>query len=401
MKTIFLRITIVFFSFIIAYLFFGFIVLGAGFLEMPIRRGLTTLKSTFSFFEKKIFDPNKNRLYSLDWINNKSDIVEFLKRPDTILFGVFDDSYHVGFGKVEKIEKELGTTFPLIQVFSAWGSRYDQNFPLTAMRSLVDYGSIPMLTWEPWLDDFSPKKFKELQGKEDFNKNGLSLIYQGVFDTYIERWIERAKLLDSPFFLRFGHEMNDPYRYPWGPHNNKPEDYVKAWRHIYNKFQEAELYNVIWVWSPHPAYLDFEEFYPGDEYVDWISFTALNYGAVVTWSRWWGLDDLIKEAYDELAFCDKPIMLSEFGSLPIGGNRAQWYEQGLHSIHNKFDRIKSVFFFNSKEIYNTTNRTFFWHIHDDKDVLNAIRENLTPKQDIIEEPDAKSDSFISEQAPPI
>src|SRR6185369_3819852 len=49
--------------------------------------------------------------------------------------------------------------------------------------------------------------------------------------------------------LRFAHEMNDPYRYPWGPQNNSKEEYIYAWQHVWQRFQKAGARNVIWTWS--------------------------------------------------------------------------------------------------------------------------------------------------------
>src|SRR5919112_6448969 len=112
-----------------------------------------------------------------------------------------------------------------------------------------------MITWEPWLDDFdghvTTAGVEPLTNK---NTNGLKAIADGKFDGYIDKWAADAKDFAAPFFLRFGHEMNDPYRYPWGPQNNKPEDFISAWKHIRGQFHKVGAENAIWVWSPHPAY---------------------------------------------------------------------------------------------------------------------------------------------------
>ena len=97
---------------------------------------------------------------------------------------------------------------------------------------------------------------------------------KAAVDQYFHRTVNGLvvdlKLFGQPLFIRFGHEMNDPYRYSWGPQNNTPEDFIAAWKHMVDYFKAEGVDNVIWVWSPHIAYGLFEEYYPGDDYVDWV-----------------------------------------------------------------------------------------------------------------------------------
>ena len=106
------------------------------------------------------------------------------------------------------------------------------------------------------------------------------------YDFYIVPWARAAAEYKHPLFLRFAHEMNDPYRYPWGPQNgNRPEDFVAAWKHVHLIFQKMGATNVLWVWSPHISMPWFEFYYPGPEFVDWIGVGVLNYGTIASWSR--------------------------------------------------------------------------------------------------------------------
>jgi beta-mannanase len=83
-------------------------------------------------------------------------------------------------------------------------------------------------------------------------------------------------------FVRFAHEMNDPYRYPWGPQHNTKEEFIAAWRHVVERFRAAGAGNVIWVWSPHVAYEYWDLYYPGDEFVDWAATGVLNFGPIAS-----------------------------------------------------------------------------------------------------------------------
>jgi hypothetical protein len=179
-----------------------------------------------------------------------------------------------------------------------------------------------------------------------------------------------------PILLRFAHEMNDPYRYPWGPQNNAPEEFIAAWRHVRERFDAAGADNVLWVWSPHVAYAGFEAFYPGDDAVDWVATGALNYGTVAPWSRWWTFAEIFGDRYPALAAFGKPIMLAEFGSLAVGGDRAEWYRQALADLPTLYPAVRSILFFHVAQDATVTYQTLDWSFVDDPDVVLAVRRAL-------------------------
>jgi len=237
-------------------------------------------------------------------------------------------------------------------------------------------GSIPVITWEPWLTDFSSEKIAGIRSVEDRDKGGLIDVANGVYDSYLKEWAANAKRFKHSFFLRFGHEMNDPYRYPWGPQNNQPADYVAAWKHVHDLFKKNGVTNVIWIWSPHPAYGQFQEFYPGNDYVDYVGIGTLNYGTVATWSKWWSFEEIFGKYYPELSGFGKPMMLTEFASLAVGGDRTRWYQEALQHIAKDYPAVKSVLYFHHGEDRTTTQQTLNWQIKKDKSVVKAIEKQL-------------------------
>ncbi|MCF6184875.1 MAG: hypothetical protein L3J56_09700, partial [Bacteroidales bacterium] len=134
-------------------------------------------------------------------------------------------------------------------------------------------------------------------------------------DFYIENWAHGVKDFGKTVFIRLGHEMNDPYRYPWGSQNNKAEDFVSAWRHVVDKFNEIGATNVVWVWSPHPAYLLYQYYYPGDEYIDWLGVST--YGPFQRGDKYNDLrpEDLLEKAHKKFTEIskNKPYAVLEFG----------------------------------------------------------------------------------------
>ena len=87
------------------------------------------------------------------------------------------------------------------------------------------------------------------------------------------QWATAAKAWGHPFFLRFDHEMNGNWQFPWAEllNGNKPGDYVKAWRHVHDMFTSLGATNVSWVWCPNVSggsTRPMAQLYPGDAYVD-------------------------------------------------------------------------------------------------------------------------------------
>jgi beta-mannanase len=166
--------------------------------------------------------------------------------------------------------------------------------------------------------------------------------------------------------------MNDPYRYPWGPQNNKAEDYIAAWRHVVQRFRQAGANNVIWVWSPHVAYEYPEAFYPGDDVVDWVATGALNYGTVARWSDWWSFEEIYTSKREHLTRWKKPVMIAEFGSLAVGGDRNAWFREALSELPHRHPEIKALLFFNVTSDATTTQQSLDWSFQQDSTIVSTV-----------------------------
>lgn len=316
------------------------------------------------------------RKEQLAWLQAYQADINLLKNPSPILLGAYDNKTGESYASILDLEDTLGTVFPLIHIYTAWGDKSHQQFPRAQARAIQELGSIPVITWEPWLSEFNQEDYPGLPGIEERDKGGLALIAGGMFDEYIRRWARDAKELRKPVFVRLGHEMNDPYRYPWGPHNNQPQDFVKAWQHVNVLFKAEGADNVLWIWSPHPSYGMFNELYPGDFFVDYIGINIMNFGDVATWSKWWSFKEIIGNAYKPLSYFNKPIMISELGCLSVGGDRAEWYRETMSNMVTDYPLVKSILFFHFSEDRTTTPQAVDWTIMWDKPVVEAIKEEI-------------------------
>lgn len=134
--------------------------------------------------------------------------------------------------------------------------------------------------------------------------------------------------------------------------------------------------NVIWVWSPHPAYGQFDEYYPGDDQVDWVGVGVLNYGTVASWSQWWSFKEIFGNYYAELAKYGKPIVISEFGCLEVGGDRNRWFEEAFELLQKDYIRVRGIMFFNNANDITTTNKALDWQIQNDSILVKTLESKL-------------------------
>ncbi len=130
-------------------------------------------------------------------------------------------------------------------------------------------GRVPMVTWQPQLSGSSADIMPDITA--------------GVYDTYLQNVAQQLRAYGKPVLLRFAHEMNGNW-YSWSGCQNGcgpagAAAYVEAWRHVYTVFKQASASNVLWVWctsaSDVPSGVSghhWTDYYPGDSYVDWVSY---------------------------------------------------------------------------------------------------------------------------------
>ena len=316
------------------------------------------------------------RAADLEWFDPVRKSRYRLSDPGRTLVGAFDSRLPGSFDGIIEVDEALGEPLPLVHIFTAWGDANEHAFPARVADTIWRIGSVPVITWEPWLTTFDEADHPHLPSIDDRDKGGMEAVARGDYDFYLEGWFEDAVDFGHPVFVRFAHEMNDAYRYPWGPHNNTTEAYIAAFRYVVQKARDTGADNIIWVWSPHIAYEGFSAWYPGDDVVDWVGATVLNYGTVAFWSEWWTFDDILTRKYDALSSHRKPIMIAELGTLMAGGDPATWFEQGLTRLPQRLPEVKAVVFFHNRSDATITYQALDWAFADEPRIASAIRRAM-------------------------
>ncbi len=261
-----------------------------------------------------------------------------LRAQESVYDGIFVTSnLDSSLSHITQFEALTGKGVAIVHVFQGIDSTGNV-FPTSRMQSIRARGSIPLLTLEPWLD--------------------LRQIAAGVHDELLTAWALGAKAWGHPFFFRYAHEMNSDW-YPrwsvWPGNGNTAEDFVAAWRHVHHLFTRLGVTNATWVWCvnrfydlPNGPSTRIAALYPGDRYVDWLSFDSYNRGTI-NGNTWRSFADASQPVYDELVRIapGKPIMVAETGTVEEGGDKAQWFRTALKNhLKTRFPRIKAWVYFN-------------------------------------------------------
>lgn len=164
---------------------------------------------------------------------------------------------------------------------------------------------------------------------------------KGEYDDVVRQFSDWAKSARRPIYLRIGYEFD-------GPHNElEPKDYKKAYRRIVDILREEGADNIAFVWHSYAAPTfkgnPLSEWYPGDDYVDWVGISVFGHAYGEDFGRY------CNHVLDFARLHKKPVMIAE--SNPIHGIDKehpevwdQWFVNYFSFIYSK--NIKAVSFIN-------------------------------------------------------
>jgi len=268
-------------------------------------------------------------------------------------------------------------------VFLDWSSSLSQLFKWTEVGKWNSEGITPEITWKPT------------------NLNLID-IAKGEYDVYIIAAAQTLKALGYPVYIRPFHEFNG-FWYSWGLPNQgadrqADEHFIAAWRHMVVTFRAHGATNVKFIWcfagssinNPN-KWDDPANAYPGDSYVDWVSFDGYNRGTVHDQKNWITFENLIGPPYDLAVQIapTKPVMWAEGASNEYGDGGAMkgyWIADMFHELSrtNPYPHLREITWFeldpppylydslSSKDAY----ASFVWNMRSyDKNGVLDIRSN--------------------------
>lgn len=217
-------------------------------------------------------------------------------------------------------------------------------------------GETPMVTLEPYLSS---------------GVASLTDIAAGKYDGYFRKEADAVRGLGMTVMIRFAHEMN-LLSSDWGPGKagNSGSAYADAWRHIVTVFRQEGASNVKWVWAPNVDYggRPFNQFFPGDEWVDYVGLDGYNWGTSGGES-FASFSKIFASSYATITqLSGKPLIVTETAASEVGGNKAAWIEETfLSTIPKTMPRISAVIWFNE-------NKERDWRVNSSQASLDAYRK---------------------------
>lgn len=159
---------------------------------------------------------------------------------------------------------------------------------------------------------------------------------------------------DVKVILRFGAEFDI-----W-PNLASPEEFIEAYRYVSTHFKSANE-NVAMSWSPNQVaswYVDIDDYYPGDEYVDWIGLSL--YAQPYFLGNDVPYDDFNEVVFKTGSNCDpvlsmrdmietygdrKPFIISESGQsrYVYSGHNEDWSDWAIDRMNEYYGYLPMVY----------------------------------------------------------
>jgi hypothetical protein len=165
----------------------------------------------------------------------------------------------------------------------------------------------------------------DVDQKHSEKRFSLQKIIAGDFDVDFRAWARDAKMFGSPILIEWGTEPNGNW-FSWngkwnGGAREGPRKYITAYRHIVDLMRAEGADNLQWVWHvnwydvPEAKWNAFENYFPGENYCDWVALSA--YGPITprTNDGTESFRSKVDEAYPRLTTIapGKPVIIAEFG----------------------------------------------------------------------------------------
>jgi len=254
-------------------------------------------------------------------------------------WGIFSDDIY-------SVENLLGKDADIQAIFLGFDD--SSLFPSDIASKASLNGKILVIFWEPY-------------------NASLDSINAGEMDEYIRKFASDASQNGSRIILVPFHEMNGNWD-PWGGTmgTNNAEKIISAWRRIHNIFSVAP--NVKFGWNvnsesiPDTPENQIENYYPGDEFVDYVGVNGFNFG-----NPWQSFNAIFDPMLERIRRYGKPIFIFSIASAQ-GSQKAEWIRDALMKISTDPDILGFIWFNENKERN--------WLINSDESSLQSFRDEL-------------------------
>ncbi|MCD6019536.1 MAG: family 2 glycosyl transferase [Bacteroidetes bacterium] len=220
----------------------------------------------------------------------------------------------------EAFEKHMGRSFDIVTMNDTLGKQ--NRSTNDALQSIARNGYTPLIHMILPMDEQYETDWKGILANK--------------YDTYLEQYAGSLRAFASPVFMSPVLNIK--------PGTTNASDMILGWQYLYTFFNAGGVSNITWVWTPEAT--DIKKYYPGAEFADWIGVRALNYSYDRTAHDWRSFRDKYMLQRKKLLEFQKPVIVTEFGSLK-GGSQSDWLTKAYKDIES-FKEIKAAVLFNRK-----------------------------------------------------
>ncbi|MHC5109352.1 MAG: glycoside hydrolase family 26 protein [Planctomycetota bacterium] len=247
---------------------------------------------------------------------------------------------------VESFEQAVGKQVTWVYFSHNWYRGHE--FPADTASWIRNTGAVPFI-----------RLMLRNDGEQDHADPiyNLTAILSGEFDVDLEAWGAAAAEFGTPLLVEWGTEFNGEW-FSWngvwngggesdgfGDPNTPdgPERFVATYQHIVDIIRGTGAGNITWVFHvnapdvPDEDWNRFENYYPGDDYVDWLGISI--YGAGTPMDT--GVESFREQLDAEYARMttmapEKPVIIAEMASAAnnVEISPEDWTEAALTDLFN-------------------------------------------------------------------
>ena len=312
----------------------------------------------------------------------KALYLEYFANDEPLKWGIFEPEAPNDMHNVFKMEYQLKTRFDCLV-------RYHHLF-----SDNVPIGKVI----EDMKNAYGNHRFVELtlQTTDVTQGNRIYEILNGEHDVYLTDYAEALADYGEPILLRLANEMNGDWCVYSAYHYGKDTSlYREFYIYLYNIFEKAGANkNVLWVWNPNEksfpdfTWNDMQMYYPGNRYVDIVGLTGYNTGTYYEGETWRTFNEIYGELYqDYVAMFSQPLMITEFASSSVGGDKVAWIKDMFEQLPN-YPKLKMAVWWSGCDWdYSTEEPTAarIYRLDENAEVMQAFAEGLQAAQKRAEE----------------
>ena len=280
---------------------------------------------------------------------------------------------------IQSYESLIGRKVDWVYFSHNWYKSYE--FPLETVEMIHKNGNIPFIRMMLRHKQFISNCYDPI-----FN---FHEILSGKFDPQLRKWFTTAASLNYPLLVVYGIEFNSDW-FTWsgqcnGGGEKSVKEFIEVYRKLVNLSRDGGAFNISWVWqvndtdTPNEGWNHFEHYYPGNNYVDIMAFSA--YGCLLpntTYCK--SFSSIISSVYPRLISISntKPIIVAELGIVKDNKiiKQEQWVKEALEEIYSK-KYLNLVGFSWWNEAWENSDKSYTtMKLQDNKELVEVFNKYL-------------------------